>query len=145
MSSFAGAHRCPARGAARVPPLMDLRDGPEEAAFRAALRTWLEANVPSGLRGFRGWSGPAAVALGRDWSKRLAQAGYAGLTWPKEYGGGGRPGGHPGVFPPGVARGGGPPPPGVIGPGAAGPTFLASGRSEHDARHPGEGPLAQGS
>ena len=54
---------------------MDLRDGPEEAAFRATLRTWLEANVPSGLRGFRGWSGPAAVALGRDWSTRLAEAG----------------------------------------------------------------------
>ncbi|TME73717.1 MAG: hypothetical protein E6I49_00680, partial [Chloroflexi bacterium] len=71
-------------------PLMDLRDGPEEAAFRATLRTWLEANVPSGLRGFRGWTGPA-LALGRDWSKRLAQAGYAGLTWPKEYGGAGRP------------------------------------------------------
>src|SRR2546428_10895340 len=80
-------------------PLMDLRDGPEEAAFRATLRTWLEANVPSGLRGFRGWSGPA-LELGRDWSQRLDQAGYAGLTWPKEYGGAGRAaglaGGHPG-------------------------------------------------
>ena len=42
---------------------MDLRDGPEEAAFRATLRTWLEANVPAGLRGFRGWSGPAALGL----------------------------------------------------------------------------------
>jgi len=70
---------------------MDLRDGPEEAAFRATLRTWLEANVPSGLRGFRGWSDPAALALGREWSRRLAQAGYAGLTWPKEYGGAGQP------------------------------------------------------
>ncbi|TME62971.1 MAG: hypothetical protein E6I51_05490, partial [Chloroflexi bacterium] len=71
-------------------PLMDLRDGPEEAAFRATLRTWLEAKVPAGLRGFRGWTGPA-LALGRDWSKRLAEAGYAGLTWPKEYGGAGLP------------------------------------------------------
>ena len=49
---------------------MDLRDGPEEAAFRATLRTWLEANVPSGLRGFRGWTGPA-LALGRDWASAL--------------------------------------------------------------------------
>src|SRR2546426_12520911 len=103
MSSFAGAHRCPARGAARVPPLMDLRDGPEEAAFRATLSTWLEANVPSGLRGFRGWSGPA-LALGRDWSKRLAQAGYAGLTWPKEYGGAGLPWGDHDVVLGGGAR-----------------------------------------
>src|SRR2546422_8719343 len=91
MSSFAGAHRCPARGAARVPSLMDLRDGPEETTFRATLRAWLEANVPAGLRGFRGWSGAAAVALGRDWSTRLAEAGYAGLTWPTEFGGAGKP------------------------------------------------------
>src|SRR2546428_7640314 len=110
MSSFAGAHRCPARGAARVPSLMDLRDGPEEAAFRATLRTWLEANVPSGLRGFRGWSGPA-LELGRDWSKRLAHAGYAGLTWPKEYGGWGRPRRFPARSPAGAARGQAPPHP----------------------------------
>src|SRR2546423_14421217 len=111
MSSFAGAHRCrDRRGGCRGQadrvergPLMDLRDGPEEAAFRAALRTWLEANVPAELRGFRGWSGPAAVALGRDWSKRLAQAGYAGLTWPKEYGGAGRAPRYPARYPEGLA------------------------------------------
>src|SRR5437763_14972966 len=102
MSSFAGAHRCrDGRGGCRGQadrvergPLMDLRDGPEEAAFRATLRTWLEANVPSGLRGFRGWSGPA-LELGRDWSKRLARAGSAGLTWEKAYGVGGRAGRFP--------------------------------------------------
>src|SRR5207249_2547828 len=64
------ADRRPERGA-----LMDLRDGPEEAAFRAALRTWLEANVPSGLRGLRGWSDPAALALGRDWGTRVELVG----------------------------------------------------------------------
>src|SRR5256714_12963059 len=132
MSSFAGAHRCPARGAARVPPLMDLRDGPEEATFRATLRSWLEANVPAGLRGFRGWSGPAAVALGRDWSKRLAAAGYAGLTWPKEYGGAGRPGGYPGVYPEARAPADAPPPLGGVGVGLAGPTTIAHGRPEQE-------------
>src|SRR5256885_5472534 len=120
MSSFAGAHRCPARGAARVPPLMDLRDGPEEAAFRASLRTWLEANVPAGLRGFRGWSGPAAVALGRDWSKRLAEAGYAGLTWPKEFGGAGRPWRSQAVYLEELARAEAPQHLGVIGLGMVG-------------------------
>ena len=60
---------------------MDLRDGPEEAAFRATLRTWLEAKVPSGLRGFRGWTGPAEVAVVGDHDAigeqllRLAEAG----------------------------------------------------------------------
>src|SRR2546427_8405650 len=69
---------------------MDLRDNAAEAAFRATLRAWLAANVPEDLRGFRGWD-EAAVAVGRVWSRKLHTAGYAGLTWPKEYGGAGLP------------------------------------------------------
>jgi len=45
---------------------MDLRDTPEEAAFRAELRSWLEENVPDELRGHRGgaarFDGPAMRA-----------------------------------------------------------------------------------
>jgi len=114
---------------------MDLRDGPEEAAFRATLRTWLEANVPAGLRGFGGWSGPAALALGRDWSKRLAEAGYAGLTWPKEYGGEGRPWRYQAVYLEELARAEAPPHLGVIGLGMAGPTIIAHGRPDQKARY----------
>ena len=33
---------------------MDLRDTPEEAAFRAELRSWLEENLPEGIQGNRG-------------------------------------------------------------------------------------------
>jgi len=113
---------------------MDLRDGPEEAAFRATLRTWLEANVPSGLRGFRGWSGPA-LALGRDWSKRLAQAGYAGLTWPKEYGGAGRPWRYQAVYLEELARAEAPQHLGVIGLGMAGPTIIAHGQPDQKTRY----------
>src|SRR5438445_2666955 len=114
--------------------LMDLRDGPEEAACRATLRTWLEANVPSGLRGFRGWSGPA-LELGRDWSKRLAHAGYAGLTWPKEYGGAGRPWRYQAVYLEELARAEAPQHLGVIGLGMAGPTIIAHGRPDQKARY----------
>src|SRR5947208_10955920 len=115
-------------------PLMDLGDGPEEAAFRATLRTWLEANVPSGLRGFRGWSGPA-LELGRDWSQRLAQAGYAGLTWPKVYGGAGRPWRYQAVYLEELARAEAPQHLGVIGLGMAGPTIIAHGRPDQKARY----------
>ena len=114
---------------------MDLRDGPEEAAFRAALRTWLEANVPSGLRGLRGWSDPAALALGRDWSRRLAQAGYAGLTWPKEYGGAGQPWRYQAVYLEELARAEAPQHLGVIGLGMAGPTIIAHGSPDQKARY----------
>jgi len=33
---------------------MDLRDTPEEAAFRAELRAWLDDNLPEERRGWRG-------------------------------------------------------------------------------------------
>src|SRR5436190_4765886 len=143
MSSFAGAHRCrDRRGGCRGQadrvergPLMDLRDGPEEAAFRATLRAWLEANVPAGLRGFRGWSGPVALALGRDWSRRLARAGYAGLTWPKEYGGAGRPWRYQAVYLEELARAEAPQHLGVIGLGMAGPTIIAHGRPDQKTRY----------
>ncbi len=114
---------------------MDLRDGPEEAAFRATLRTWLETNVPSGLRGFRGWSDPAALALGRDWSRRLAQAGYAGLTWPKEYGGAGQPWRYQAVYLEELAKAEAPQHLGVIGLGMAGPTIIGHGRPDQKARY----------
>src|SRR5437879_13195662 len=113
---------------------MDLRDGPEEAAFRATLRTWLEVNVPSGLRGFRGWSGPAAVALGRDWSTRLAEAGYAGLTWPKQYGGAAKPWRYQALYVGERARAAAPPHLGAIVLCLACPTMLRAGRLDESSR-----------
>src|SRR5947209_1680700 len=67
---------------------MDLRDTPEEAAFRAGLHAWLLANLPEGRRGGAQRHGDEA---GREWSRALYEGGYAGLTWPKEYGGAGAP------------------------------------------------------
>ena len=63
---------------------MDLDFTPEDDALRAEMRAWLEANVPSEQR-------PAeVVAAGqydRDWQRRLYAGGWAGINWPKEYGG----------------------------------------------------------
>ena len=64
---------------------------PEEAAFRAELRAWLDANLPEEQRGCRGGAQRFDDAFGREWSRKLYEAGYAGLTWPKEYGGAGAP------------------------------------------------------
>src|SRR5271163_3596875 len=65
---------------------MDLSDAPDEAQFRHSLRTWLEKSLPE-----LPWPEPADLVerapLWRRWQAMLFEAGYAGLTWPREYGG----------------------------------------------------------
>jgi len=64
---------------------VDLTYSPREEAFRRDVRTWLEANVPR-----EPWpSGDTAegFALHRLWEKRLFDAGWAVVSWPKKYGG----------------------------------------------------------
>jgi alkylation response protein AidB-like acyl-CoA dehydrogenase len=66
---------------------MDLRYTDEEEAFRAELREWLEQAVPE--------YGPAPDPDDWDarrvydtgWQRTLYDAGYAGINWPREYGG----------------------------------------------------------
>ena len=64
----------------------------EEAGFRRRVRACLEANVP--LRtdgdGGRRAADPEGVDAARAYQAALYEAGLAGLTWPKEYGGQGR-------------------------------------------------------
>jgi alkylation response protein AidB-like acyl-CoA dehydrogenase len=114
---------------------VDLRDTPDEAAFRAELRSWLEENLPEKLRGHRGGSARFDEPEMRDWSRALYDAGYAGLTWPKEYGGGGAPYTHQAIFLEEIARAEAPPHIGVIGLGMAGPTIMAHGTEEQKKRH----------
>ena len=113
---------------------MDLRDTPEEAAFRAEVRAWLEANIPTELTGPR--SGEAEYEQAwRAWSRKLYDAGYVGLTWPKEYGGGGLPHTFQGIYLEEAARIAAPDHIGVIGLGMAGPTIIAWGSDEQKSRY----------
>ncbi len=80
---------------------MDFHDSPEEASFRLVVRSWLDANARK--LGPHERAGGAVTALlseaddGSDdhemvgraqaWQKVLADGGWVGLTWPKEYGG----------------------------------------------------------
>ena len=66
---------------------MDFNDSPEEAAFRAEARAWLEANAPRERASGRGDAEHMAAA--KAWQAKKAAAGYAQITWPKEWGGGG--------------------------------------------------------
>ncbi len=113
---------------------MDLRDTPEEARFRADARAWLAANLPTELRGRRG-NETRFVELERAWSRKLYEAGYAGLTWPKEYGGAGAPYSYQAIFLEELARAEAPQHIGVIGLGMAGPTIMAHGTERQKDRH----------
>jgi alkylation response protein AidB-like acyl-CoA dehydrogenase len=62
---------------------------PESEAFRREVRAWLEANLDDetrALRAPRSLDDPALERL-RAWTRRLADAGYAAIAWPPEYGG----------------------------------------------------------
>ena len=57
---------------------MELRDTPDEAAFRQEIREFIAENKPKAPRG------PGRIGEDdRDWSRKLGEAGYAGLTWPR--------------------------------------------------------------
>ena len=68
---------------------MDLQFTPEEEAFRLKVRSWLEENMPtSGLSDTReGRDDKTWLARAKAWQRRLYEAGYVALAWPKEYGG----------------------------------------------------------
>ena len=69
---------------------MDFDDTPEQAAFRAEIIDWLEANAPRRRdRLLRGMEGEQAFQEAKAWYRKKADAGYASLTWPREYGGAG--------------------------------------------------------
>ena len=114
---------------------MDLRDTPEEAQFRSELRAWLDANLPEDKKGSRGGAQRFEDPFMREWSRKLHHTGYAGLTWPKEYGGGGAPYSFQAIFYEEMAAAQAPPHVGVIGLGMAGPTIIAHGSEEQKARY----------
>lgn len=117
---------------------MDFRDTPEEAAFRAELREWFENNMPEGWKDGGPARGRTEEEISREWSKKLYDAGYAGLTWPQEFGGRGAPYTHQAIFLEESARAETPDHIGVIGLGMAGPTIIAHGTDEQKGAHLGK-------
>lgn len=77
---------------------MNFDDTPQEAAFRKEVRSWIDANAPKHLEaelkrasfGSNGLSSVDPVQAAKAWQKTKADAGWACLHWPKEYGGGAR-------------------------------------------------------
>ena len=64
--------------------------------FRAEIAAWLRENRPPEPdflmpESFMEVGTDAQFNYLRDWQRRVFEAGYLGMTWPKEYGGGGQP------------------------------------------------------
>ena len=74
---------------------MDLRFSEQDEDFRKELRSWLDSNLPTEMRERAFWSGRSSTesfGIRREWEQKKAQAGFAGIQWPVEYGGrGGSP------------------------------------------------------
>src|ERR1700716_250912 len=74
---------------------MNFDDTPQEAAFRAEARKWIDANAPKEFEAELSKSSLGRIRLekeeivdvGKAWQKKKAGAGWACLHWPKEYGG----------------------------------------------------------
>ncbi|ALG07322.1 acyl-CoA dehydrogenase family protein [Kibdelosporangium phytohabitans] len=111
---------------------MDFRDTAAEAAFRAKLRDWYGRNFDPAANPS---AGRPDVDYMRSWSRKLHDAGYVGLTWPKEYGGAGLSPGYQAIYFEEMARAHAPEHIGIIGLNMAGPTIMAWGTPEQKQRH----------
>ncbi|MGZ4211000.1 MAG: acyl-CoA dehydrogenase [Actinomycetota bacterium] len=116
---------------------MDFRDTPEEAAFRKEVRDWLGANLDREQIQTQLSVGPQEERVDhlRAWQGKLHDGGWAGVSWPKEYGGRGASLIEQAIFYQEMARAKAPPPINVIGLGMAGPTIIVHGREDQKQRY----------
>jgi acyl-CoA dehydrogenase len=120
---------------------MNFEDTPQEAAFRAKARAWLERNArlrPPGeiapnLLGER--ENADVIRKAKDWQAKKFDEGWAVLTWPKEYGGQGLGRLEAVVWSQEEAKFDVPPNIYAIGHGMLGPTLMAHGSEEQKKRY----------
>jgi alkylation response protein AidB-like acyl-CoA dehydrogenase len=110
---------------------MDLRLSPSEEAFRDDLRAWFAQNLP----GPQPEGDEAGFEFRRAWQRKLHKAGWAGLSWPKEYGGRGATLVEQAIFNEELARARAPEMANVLGLALGGPTVIAHGTEEQRRRY----------
>ena len=110
---------------------MDFADTQEEAAFRQEVADWLKANAPSR----QDLEGMDEIEAAKFWQKKKYDAGWACITWNKEFGGRGATAIQSVIWnqeeskydvPQGVFQ---------IGQGMAAPTLMTWGQPEHHERY----------
>ena len=110
---------------------MDLTFTDEQLAFRDELRDWFAANPP----GDEPTDEAEQLRWRVDWQRRLNDGGWAGVHWPKEYGGRGASLMETAIFFEELGRSGGPLPVNTLGLLLAGPTLMVWGDDAQKERH----------
>ena len=115
---------------------MDLRYSESELAFRDELRSWLAEALPTLPPRPEAEDWPARREYDTAWQRMLHDAGYAGIDWPKEFGGRGATPTEQLIFLE-ETEAAGAPYVGVnfVGLLHAGPTLIAEATDEQRARH----------
>ncbi|HEX8052954.1 MAG TPA: acyl-CoA dehydrogenase family protein [Thermoleophilaceae bacterium] len=111
---------------------MDLTLSPQEQAFRDELRAWLEENHPGEEPE---GDESAGFEFRRDWQRKLAEARWAGLSWPEEYGGRGATLIEQAIFNEEIVRAKSPQMANVLGLVMGGPVVIAHGTDEQKQRY----------
>ncbi|HWE98535.1 MAG TPA: acyl-CoA dehydrogenase family protein [Caulobacteraceae bacterium] len=113
---------------------MDFNDTSEEAAYRAQVRAWLKANAPPPGASRGDPEDAAGMAGAKAWQRKKAEAGYAAITWPKDWGGGGGASWQSVIFGQEEAKLDTPGNPFAIGLGMCVPTIMTAGNDADKAR-----------
>src|SRR5712671_852043 len=116
---------------------MDFELTEQEKRFRDNLRQWLQAHLPPGWGKtiFEPVDLHDKIVFLKDWSRQLYEAGYAGLSWPKEYGGAGATLMEQVIFNEEVAHCKAPTPYNGIALGMVGPTLIEVGTEAQKQRY----------
>ena len=119
---------------------MDFTLTPEQQSFRDEVRDWLGQNLPADwvarLRQGSDVPRPEAYRFLSDWQRRMYEAGFVGITWPKEYGGRGLSFMEEMILHEEMALHKAPPVLNILAIGMAGPTIIAYGTEEQKKRYP---------
>jgi len=117
---------------------VQLRFSAEDEAFRKEVRDWLTDNLVGEFRALGARGGPGSEHEGFDvrlaWERRLGEAGWTGLGWPKQHGGRGATLTQQVIFNEEYVRAGAPARVGIVGEGLLGPTLIAFGTDEQQHR-----------
>jgi alkylation response protein AidB-like acyl-CoA dehydrogenase len=110
---------------------VDLTLSPSEEAFRDEVRSWLEDNHPGEIPK----DDDEAFEFSRRWQRKLHEGGWAGVSWPKEYGGRGATLIEQAIFYEEMVRAKAPRVANVLGLVMGGPVVITHGTEEQKQRY----------